>query len=158
MQYLHQVEGLSTYQIADILKAKPDTIRHSLWSRGMIKRSLGKDIEEKVALWLEDKGNIVIRQKGDAPFDLLVNDKKVDVKSAHRSTDRKYSFQLQCGKNRKELKDLGKHVDWFYLTFLDEARVPVYKIQAFLLEAKQTLHVSGPACKYPLVFVGYLES
>ena len=46
-----------------------------------MKPALGRDIEEKVAKWLETQGKKVIRQRGDASFDLLVNGKKIDPQS-----------------------------------------------------------------------------
>lgn len=55
---------------------------------------LGQRVEREVAAWLEGEGFDVRRQTTRAPFDLLVNGHRVDVKSAHYTEYRKQGAEF----------------------------------------------------------------
>lgn len=163
-QYIKMYQqGFSTYQIAKKFNRTPANIALVLKYWGVPRRHLGDDIEIKVMNWLEDRGHEVIRQGGKSPYDLLVNNQKIDIKSAHETYDKwnkkySYSFQLQSMPNRTYLKNFKKEIDSFYLVFLNEDKVPMYKLLSKDVEATQTLRIfSHLIKKYPLKLVGYLE-
>lgn len=158
-QYLHQVENLSTYEIARILKKKENSVRVNLWSRGLTRKAPGVEIEDRVEKWLRQHDYTVVRQRGDAPFDILFEDVKVDVKSASKNkNDGRYRFQLQCAKGRKKLKDLSKYVDLFLLVFLTEPNKPMFLVEPEEIRAKQTLNLNNvPFEREEYVFLGLLE-
>ena len=60
---LHVEKGMSVYQIATMLKQKPNTVLQNLRNHKVLKKSLGLKEQEKVAKWFEDKGYYVVRQK-----------------------------------------------------------------------------------------------
>lgn len=155
--------GFSTYQIAEKFGVTRSNVCLVLKYWEIKLRHLGDDIEVKVKDWLQTKGYKVVHQKGDRPFDLFVDEEKVDVKSAHKSYDKwhnrfGYVFQLQDRFNRIKSKNLQKKVDNYYLVFLDEDKEPVYKLPSKEITATQTLRISAPfKTKYQLQFIGNLE-
>lgn len=151
---------LSTYQIAKILGAKPDTIKHNLMNSGGLRKAPGVDIEEKVLIWLKKKGYTVLAQKGDAPYDLLVDGIKVDVKSAHVCKDRDYfKYQFDIIHKQNKNKDIISKIDELYLVFLDEINKPIYKLATkYISHLKRSLRINRSLIsKYPIKLIGYLE-
>lgn len=158
--YLHTIKGLSTYKIAELLYGNQRAIRNNLYRHGVLKQALGRDIEERVAKYLEKKGSIVIRQKGDCSYDLLVNNKRVDVKSAHKTfaggkNDWAYFFDI---KHKDALyTDYHKDKDELYLVFLDEPDCPIYSLDVNDIQVKCTLRITHiNNTKYPIKLIGYL--
>lgn len=152
---LHQ-GGMSIYQIARKYGKKPNSVLQNLRYYKILKPALGRNIEEEVAKWYENQGIAVVRQKGDAPFDLWVNRETIDVKSASRGSDG-FSFQLQSLKERQLPKEFIKYIDWFYLVFV-EGNHPIYKVRPSDLMCTQTLKIKEIGLsKYPLIYVGDLR-
>lgn len=160
-QYLHLQQKASTAEIAELTGRKKNTVICGLRKRGVLRRSLGRDIEDRVAGWLRKQGKIVIQQRGDAPFDLLVDGWRIDVKSSHISTEKypRYSFELQDLSNRKSFKNYSKSFDWFYLVLLDEKDIPIYRLKSDNTQNKQVFSIYPfKMTKYPIELVRYLES
>lgn len=152
--------GMSTYEIAKHLKKSPAAVRAVLRRWGFIKPSLGTIVENKVEKWLIGNGKKVIRQKGDAPFDMLVNGKRIDVKSANLCIQKNqkpcYKFQLHDGANSGE-KDLSSYIDFFYLVFLGKSGTPIYSLDIEQVTANYTLSIpDSNKTKYELKFMGFL--
>lgn len=163
--YLYTQKNKSLLEISKLLNQKYDTVKRNLTYRKVIRKALGREIEEQVAKNLEKSGNIVLRQKGDFPFDFLLNHKKrVDVKSAHKSKDRKYSrycFQLYDGTayGRKFQKNISEEVDSLFLVFLDEPNRPIYELSTSQLACKRNLTITEPnKGKYSLRFINFLDN
>lgn len=154
---LHVRQGASTAQIAELLGRKKNTVLQGLRYRGKLRPSLGKDVEEQVAKWLESVGFDVECQRGDAPYDLLVAGQRIDVKSAHKSKDRQYHFSLQTS-NMPNVKDLQRSVDWFYLVFLDESGKPIFRIHSHNIDSVYGIGFTNPfLTRRPLELIGLLE-
>ncbi len=160
-EHLHVEQGASTAEIAELMGRTKDTVKRGLWGRGVLRPSLGKDIEQEVAAWLTRQGKRVVLQKGDAPFDLLVDDERVDVKSAHRSKSGAswaYRFQLQDVTKRVSLKNFAYELDSFYLVFLDDDGAPVYRLKSVAVKIRCGLSVTHIGrSKYPMQLLGYLR-
>ena len=158
----HVNKGMSTAQIALLLGLKKNSVLQALRYRGVLRKALGVDIEEKVAQWYERRGMVVKRQRGDNPFDLMISGERYDVKSAHKTVTDKYGnnaykIQLQSRKTRKSDKDFSKHIDWFLFVFLDDDS-SMCKIRSTDINVKYTLSVSDiKKTHLPLQFVGNLE-
>lgn len=156
-QHLHLKNHASTAEIAELTGTKKNTVISILRYRGVLRRAPGRDIEEEVAQWYERQGNCVLRQRGDAPYDLLINGKRVDVKSAHLSKDGSYSFAIRHDE-RKSLKDLSAELDYFYLVFLSENGCPIYRLSSHDISVKRDLKIHNIFnTKYPLQLLGYLR-
>lgn len=154
---LHTQDGLSVYQIADRLKQKKNTVLKNLQYYGVLRKNTGFNTEFLAEQFFKKQGLFVVRQKGDAPFDLIVGREFIDVKSASRGVDGRFTFQLQDIRARKEPKDFS-NIDWFLIVFIeDELGNPMYKVRPTEINAKQTLCIKNPEeSKLPLQFVGYL--
>lgn len=163
MVRLHFEEGLSTSQIATRLHMKKNSVLVSLRNRGVLRKALGVDIEEQVAKWYEKQGFTIKRQRGDAPYDLLVANERIDVKSAnacysmnHGKIYGKYHFDIQHRNSMQ--KDLGKELDWFLLVFLDRDGKPMYKVRSSDIADLTSLSIPESFnTKHNLSFVGDLE-
>lgn len=155
--------GLSSYQIGRKFNVKSDYIRTYLYRKGLLRKALGRDIEEKVAKWFEKQSIKVSRQKGTHPYDLMVGKERIDVKSAHLSCVNRvynyygYSFQLQDLTERRSEKNFEEELDWFILVFLDEDGVPMYKVKPSDITAKRNLKIYFGKSKLPLKFIGNLN-
>ena len=159
---LHVEEGLSVYQIANILKQKPNTVLCNLRNHKVLKKSLGLKEQEKIAEWFEDKGHDVVRQRGDCRFDLLIHGHRVDIKTAHLSyvykkihNIKRYCFEL---KHKKTKNNEGVECDYYILAFLDEPKIPMYLVVSNALIGLKKLSIrENLISKYPLKLIGYLE-
>ena len=160
IEELYKNFGFSINKIARFLKVERTTILWHLKRRGLANKHPGRIIEEEVANWLKQRKKTVVAQRGDWPFDLLVDGEKIDVKSTSQQADRwGYRFQLQCLKERKQPKDLYLSVDKYYLVFLDLPDRPIYSLESHLVEQYQQmlmLPLGLNSKKYPLQFIGYL--
>ena len=160
-------QGFSMSEVAKLTNDTKNRVKAKFFyynSKNLLitNKPLGKDTEEKVAQWFEDKDWYVERQKGDAPFDLLINKQRFDVKSAHKTfSDRHspcYKFQLQDKTERKLDKNFEASLDWFLFVFLDEDGWPMYRLRPTDINIKYTLSITDiKNSKYPLQFLGYLE-
>lgn len=155
--------GHSSYEIARKFNVSRSNVCSLLKRHGIQRRHLGDDVELEVMNFLIDKGKRVEHLEGNSPYDLLVNGKKIDVKSASLSYDKwnkknSYVFQLQDRWNRTESKDLQNKVDYFYLVFLSIENRPIYILDSKDVEAKQTLRIyEHLKTKYPIKLLGYLN-
>ena len=160
--YLHTDNGASVYESAELLGRKPNSVIHNLRRHKVLRRALGRDIEEEVAQWFEKQGLTVARQRGDAPFDILAGSERIDVKSANLSQNGnypRYYFQLQDLSNRSTLKKFTLHLDSFLLVFLSEDNAPMYTLNPddVLSKASISIPKNISNSKYPLQFIGYLR-
>lgn len=147
--------GLSTYEVAKITGLRPSTIRSNIRRYGLMRTRWELETEEEVAKWFESLDSTVERQPGDAPFDMKVYGRRIDVKTAHKNIDGRYTFKLKYGQSlhKKTIEDL----DALLLVFMDIAKKPM-----FLVEFEDVQHLSGLALKlespkYPMQFLGYLD-
>jgi len=159
--YLY-MNGESSYSIARLLNIDASYVR-SIIKKAGIARNPGRDIEKLVRNKLLKEGHQVEQMKGDYPFDLLVDGKRIDVKSASLTINNKkancfgYKFQIQDGSHRKTMKDFKKLIDEFYLVFLDLPDQPIYSIDSQVINANYTISIPPTfATKYPIKFMGYL--
>ena len=154
---LHK-RGFSTMKIAKKLGIPKNNIICNLRNHGILRKAPGRDTEEQVAKWFEKQGIKVERQRGDAPFDLLMMQEKYDVKSANIGKDHRYTFQIYDKSNHKGEKDLSQ-IDIFLLVLLSLDGKPMYKLKSCDLTAKYSLHIPEDIkkSKYNLQFIGYLE-
>lgn len=158
---LYTEGGLTTYAIARELGLLQNSVLCALRRLEIVEKHIGRRVEDAVARWLERRGDTVVQQRGDAPYDLLVGGERVDVKSANPRSDEgwiNYSFQLQCKKTRLHLKNLHESVDWFYLVFLGKPRVPIYALRSKdVAPYQQTLTIGEKLkTKHRLIRVGNL--
>lgn len=160
---LHSEGGISVKAIAKLLGEKVNTVLVNLRNHGVLRRSAGRDIEELVAQWLEKQGKIVVRQRGDAPFDLLVDGKRIDVKSSHAHINDKsrpnylmYQFVI-FHRQRKFAKDYQKELDLFYLVFLNEEGRPIYALAPKFIKRKHAITVRYPNINKSFTFIGNLD-
>lgn len=152
------LQGLSTYKIAETLGLIPNTVRRYLWDRRLIRQSLSSRIEFAVANWLGKQMKVVEQQKGDAPFDILCDGERIDVKSSHKSTDGCHRFELSHTKDTGKRKKYTDYLDSFYLVFLDLEGLPVYRLDAKAVVVGN-LKVKNPEkSKYPLEYLGDLRN
>lgn len=156
--------GFSCNEIAQVLGERKNTVVKNLRYRGVMREQPGAVTESLVARFLISEGHKVIKMPGDAPFDLLVNGERVDVKSACKAGG-KYTFSLQTHPNKSSVgrwgrtdKDFVRVLDWFYFVFLDEPSCPIYALPSSAVEAKYSIGVSRPPHhkKYKFGLVGYL--
>lgn len=157
-------KNMSTYFIAKELGIKPNSVRAYLHRKGIKKDSLGRMAEKIVQLWLEKNGNHVISQRGDHPFDLLVNGERVDVKASNLSKENTFCFQTQDVESkrnnfiRKTLKNYAKSFDWFYLVFIFNNSVKLFRLRAEAVSVKRTLKICCHLkTKYPIEYLGDLD-
>lgn len=159
MEPIHNLyfQGLSTSQVAKALGKTKASVKQYLYTRGLLRRALGRDIEEEVAIWLEKEGYHIVRQKGDHHFDLLVDGKKVDVKSSKVHFDKSdgsysYCFEIRHKQNlNKDIADL----DYFFLVFISETSKSLYKLRANEVKVKRILKISNiDKTKYKLKYIG----
>lgn len=157
-QHLHVEQGASTAEIAELLGRKKNTVLQGLRLRGVLRQALGRDIEIEVTKWLRSQGKSVINQRGDAPFDILVDGERVDIKSSHMNKDGRYGFSLQDRSNRVSDKNFSVEFDSFYLVFLDEDGVPVYRVGSANITARYSIGITHlNKTKYPMQLIGYLR-
>ena len=166
IENLYLKKELSSYKIAEFLNRKPNSIRCYLRNLGIARKHKGRVIEDKLARFLRNSGNYVTQQSGIAPYDLLMDGERIDVKSSHKVIVNKgkpwqaYKFQLQDLKSRKELKDLHQCVDWFYLVFLSKLsqQARVFRLASSNVNKhQQTLSVSNPNERKHIEFMGFLN-
>lgn len=141
-------EGISIHELALKYKISRAAMRYRLKKYGVYRDviHLGKDIEERLAFKLHDIGAEVTVLPNNHPFDLLVGDKRVDVKSAHLSRcgqGPRYVFQLQDTTERSQPKVFYESVDFFFLVFLDEENMPVYALSGKDDLPKSTLSITN---------------
>ena len=154
--------GLSIHKLSRVFAIHRRTVMFHLRQNGFVlPERLGKDVERAVARRLSESGAVVTTQPENAPYDLLVDGLRVDVKSASRSRHRggtRYIFQLQDVTERKKVKAFDESVDYFYLAFLDAPNRPVYALSTHQELPQSSLSVTDiERCKYPLEFVCNLE-
>jgi len=161
--YLHTKCEASVYEIGELLERKPNSVLVNLRNHGVLRKAMGRDIEEEVAQWFEKQGLEVKRQRGDAPFDLSINNERIDVKSAHLGDNNGYPiyrFQLQDLGKRVTVKRFSRELDSFIFVLLDEDNSPMYKLSSSDITNK--VSISFPKnifhSKYSLHFIGYLRS
>lgn len=153
---LHLKENLSTAQIGAMLNIKKNTVLKSLRRANVLKRSLGLDVEDQVIQFLRQKGLTVLKQKGDCTFDILLDGKRVDIKSAHKH--KKYGYYFEIKHKLSLFTDYRKDIDYFLLVFLDEPHAPIYRLESSQINVKRNLHIQNlKSTKYPIDLVGYLE-
>lgn len=154
-------QGFSTRQVSRLLHITRASVNYWTKKKNIARVGAGILIEDRLQAWLIKNGHNVERQKKSAPFDLLVDMKKVDVKSARLRYDKAnkrytYAFQLQDKTERKTDKDFNL-VDFFYLVFINEKSL-IFKVPTNVIQAKYLLRIpSNLKSKYPLQFVGYLD-
>lgn len=151
--------GLSTYQLAEKYGVKQDTVKHSLYARGVVRKALGHGVENEVCRWLKEKGVNVEHQKGDAPFDMLCDGVRIDVKSAHLGMSSGYSrYHFAIVHESSKGKNYRDKVDYFYLVFLDKENRPIYKLATSSVFVQRGLSIHDSLnTKYPIELVGYLD-
>jgi len=155
--YLHNTCEASTYEIGELLGVLPNTVICNLRYHGKLRKAQGRDIEEQVAKFFEDKhGYKVERQRGDARFDLLVNNMvRVEVKSSHLCKNGRYVFDLQHHKSSR--KNYQNETDIVVFVFLDEPGRPMYTLHASDVPDIGILSVKDPEnSKHRLIFYNNL--
>lgn len=147
--------GYSTSEIAKILDKKKNTVIQSLRKYGILRRALGRDVEDEVAIWTCHFASSCFKMPGDCPFDLLVNGVRVNVKSSSLGK-RGYSFAIR---HKQSKSDYHKHVDEFYLVFLGSPGRPVYRLPSSYVNVSYGIGipVDISQSKYPLQFLGFLD-
>ena len=152
-------KGLSTYQIADKLGYKQNSVLVALRSIGKARKNMGWEIENKVVDWLVAQGKRITHRRGDAPYDILLEGERIDVKSVIDQKGDNMKFQLQCCKGKKALKDLHDTVDWFYLVFANDPKMPVYALNSLDVgQYQQTFSIRRDMkTGYNLTHIGNLE-
>jgi len=147
-------QGLSTYQVADKLGIKADTVKHNLWQSGKIRKALGTDIEVEVAAWLSNSCKALLRLPGDHPYDLLVDGQRIDVKSSKINASGGYSFEI-THKNAKP-KIIYNHMDWLYLVFITKTAKLIYKADPRIFTGRRVVYFKADISQsiYPLQYLG----
>lgn len=129
-----------------------------------IEETLGKKVERKVAeIFTREGKKVIFQENTSAPFDLIIDKKRIDVKSAHRSKNTggsyRYVFQLQDVTERKSIKDFYREIDFFYLVFLDEPQTPVYELSVDQVKIQSTLSITDfKNTKYKLNYLTALSA
>lgn len=152
---LHTKQGLSTNEIAKLLGKKKNSILVFLRNMGLLRKNTGYDTESRVEAYFKRHKIDYIRQRGDAPYDFLVDGVKIDVKGAHRSTDNLYYFELQhVGSKRKTAMD----IDLLFLVFLDEPSEPIFALPFHTVSGvRRLIRIRDPfTSKYDLDYYGLL--
>lgn len=155
MVRLHQEEDFSTAEIAKRLGVKKNTVIASLRHRGKLRPALGRDIEERVAQWYEARGARVVRQRGDAPFDFLIEKDRIDVKSSRKGkVSETFTFELLHKGSKKKLS----YIDKLLLVFIDNEKNPMFLLTTQGIPERSLLRMKDPKLsKLPLQFIGNLE-
>lgn len=151
--------GMSCKQIAIKLNQKKNTVLVNLRNHQCLRPNTGRLAEDLVENYLIKNNLPYERQKGDSPYDFLINSKKIDVKSANEVAGR-YAFELSSDKNRLERKIISESCDYLYLVFLDKDKKPCYILDTKEINPIKTLHVSNPDYyrgKYNLRFKFFLD-
>lgn len=149
--------GLSVYQLAKVYGVPRVNINATLRSRGVLRRTLGYDVENEVYEWLKKKGMNLERQRGDAPFDILCDGMRVDVKSAHLSLGGRYYFAIVHEANKG--KNYRDAIDYFYLVFLDKQNRPIYRLETTSVFVRRGLSIGDSMnTKYPIELIGHLDA
>ena len=105
-------KGLSSSKIAKTLCMKKNSIIQLLRLHGCLKKAPGVETEIKVAEYLKLRNFNVKRQRGDWYYDLLVDNKKVDVKSSSLNMKGDYIFHLQPSRYKNKNH---REIDYFIL-------------------------------------------
>lgn len=151
------LNGKSTREIADELKMKKNTVIKILKYHKLLKQASGVEFEELVARFFENNGSVVERQRGDMYFDLLIDGKKVDVKSAilNKKENRSH-FEI---KHRKSKGFNARKIDYYILVFKSLKNMPAYKLYANEVFHK-SISLGNPKesnSKYNLYYIGLLK-
>lgn len=154
--------GESSYKIASDLGYQSASVRLFLKSRNLLRRTLGRDLEDQVVDYLKKKGHKVVHQKGDASFDALVDGKRIDIKYSSKGIEHKGKPQLSYVFDIKHkdsfYTDYHRDIDEFYLVFKDEIGCPIYSLPTKDVFVKMTLRINNiKNTKNPLKLIGYLE-
>jgi hypothetical protein len=151
-------KGLSINKISKLLSINRDRVRAILTYRGLTRLAPGRAMEKKVATFLEDRGHKVERQKGDRPFDLLVDGKRIDVKSAHLSGKflDGWRFEMQHDFSREKIH--ANFIDEFYLVFMENENNRIFCLDSNEVHVKKMLRIPRSFnTKYNLKYIGILR-
>lgn len=152
---LHTKSNLSTYRIAKMFNMKANSIIVLLRNKGLLRKNIGWETENAVIDWFQTKGMNPICQRGDAPFDILLAGKRIDIKGGHEASNGRYHFGWQYTKtiHKKTSEDL----DQLLLVFLDEDKRPMYLVNFSDIEHLVSLNIRFRSPKYPMTFLGCLD-
>lgn len=148
-------QGLSTYQIAQLMNTKQNNIYKNLRYYGVIREALGLSEERQVINYLRSIGYEIEEQiRGDAPYDALIQGYRVDIKSANLATNNRYYFEIS---HRNSNKDYKTEVDWFTLLFKDTGEIYNLNIKDINVKTTLSIPMKISTSKYPLKYVGSLS-
>lgn len=149
-------KGKSTRQVADKLGLKKNSVLWYLRSKGLLRKNIGYEIEQKVGDWLIKKGLTIERQRGDAPYDIKCAGRRVDVKGAHIGKTGYYHFRVQY--HQSIHKKTSYDLDELLLVFQDEPNLPMYILPFSEIENNlRGFAVNLVSPKYPMTFLGFLD-
>lgn len=147
--------GYSTRRIAELFGMKKNTVLSVLKYHRVLRKNLGYDIERAVERWMKHAGHNVERMPGDAPYDLLIDGVKTDVKSAVRSRG-SFKFELQHKETIK--RKTSRDVDALILVFKEKS----YSMYGVVFKEVQHLDsmcmVDPENTKYNLFYLGDLKN
>lgn len=148
--------GESARGIAKRMRRKKNSIVTLIRSHGLMRTPPSKLIEHEVAAWASRFASSCRLMPGDAPFDMLLDGSRIDVKSAHLNA--RFSGYYFAVGHKESLKDPAKHIDWYYLVFLDLSGRPVYRMPQHEIKVKRTIHIPVTLkTKYTLELLGHLD-
>lgn len=154
------LSGDSTGTIAKRWKMRKNSIIVLLRYHKTLRRSSGRDVEVEVAAWSSRFARSCQCQRGDAPFDVRVNQERVDVKSAswseHGGPEGSYYFTI---KHKDSNKDPKAHIDSYFLVFLTKPGRPIYRLPIEAVDVSRTLRIPADLkTRFPLQLLGHLDS